>query len=189
MAGRRTQAQRREETRRAILRAAADRFLDRGVALTSLDEVAAEAGVTKGALYHYFASKDALVAAVSAALGSFDVVADTESPTAVEVGRASAASPPPQLERALSYELYALSARNEEIRAALGARVRAAIEELAEAHDASTRQVLVAAALHEGLWIHRLLNPDLVTDEVFADAFAALEHLRGVPDAATPGDR
>ena len=177
MPERRTQAQRREVTRRAILRAAADRFVDRGIALTSLDDVAAQAGVTKGALYHYFANKDALVAAVISALGTVDAVAATESPTAAEVGRASAAGSAPLLERALNYELFALAARNEEIRIAFGARLRSAFEELAEAHKASTRQVVIAAALHEGLWIHRLLTPDLVTAELFIDAVAALEHM------------
>ena len=175
MAPRRTQAERRAETVGAVLRAAAGLFLERGVALTSLEEISTRAGVSKGAVYHHFASKDDLVAAVIAALATFDPVPDGSD--GEMVGRTSASRPSPLLERALNYELYALAARNPAIRDAFAARVRAAVDELAAVHGVTTSQVVVAAALHEGLWIHRLLNPDLVTDEVFVDAFAALEHL------------
>ena len=47
-------------TRRALLAAARRRFGASGFAGTSLDEVAADAGVTKGALYHHFRNKEQL---------------------------------------------------------------------------------------------------------------------------------
>ena len=47
-------------TRRALLAAARRRFGTLGFAGTSLDDVAAEAGVTKGALYHHFRNKEHL---------------------------------------------------------------------------------------------------------------------------------
>lgn len=47
-----------DATRRALLAAARRRFGALGFAGTSLDDVAAEAGVTKGALYHHFGSKE-----------------------------------------------------------------------------------------------------------------------------------
>ena len=53
-----------EATRRAIVRAARSRFGDLGFAATSLDDVAADAGVTKGALYHHFRNKADLFLAV-----------------------------------------------------------------------------------------------------------------------------
>jgi AcrR family transcriptional regulator len=57
-------AQLREEhvdaTRRALLTAARERFGRLGFAGTSLDDVAADAGVTKGALYHHFRNKEHL---------------------------------------------------------------------------------------------------------------------------------
>ena len=190
-AARRTQAERRDETRNAILRAAAARFLERGVAATSLDDVAAQAGVTKGALYHYFASKDDLVAAVVGALATFDPVAGTAEPSGSEVARAAIDRLPPLQERALNYELYALAARNTRIRDAFGARVRRALDELADAHRAPLRDVVIAGALIEGLWIQRLLNPELVTDEVFTVAGSLLEHLtdhRAAPEDGA-GDR
>jgi len=44
-------------TKRALIESAAELFTERGYAGTSLDEVVAAARVTKGALYHHFASK------------------------------------------------------------------------------------------------------------------------------------
>ncbi|MEJ2867163.1 TetR family transcriptional regulator [Actinomycetospora sp. OC33-EN08] len=49
-----------EATRRALLDAAARLFTERGFAKTSLDDVAADARVTKGAIYHHFSSKTGL---------------------------------------------------------------------------------------------------------------------------------
>ncbi|MDQ8706509.1 TetR/AcrR family transcriptional regulator [Streptomyces sp. LHD-70] len=49
-----------EATRAALLDSAARLFTEKGFAHTSLDEVAASARVTKGALYHHFSSKQAL---------------------------------------------------------------------------------------------------------------------------------
>ena len=54
-----------EATRRALLDGAARLFAEKGFAATSLDEVAAEARVTKGAVYHHFANKQALFEAVA----------------------------------------------------------------------------------------------------------------------------
>src|SRR4029077_15207907 len=53
-------------TRSRIVNAAADLIYAHGVGRTSLDEVMAEAGVSKSQLYHYFADKDALVLEVIA---------------------------------------------------------------------------------------------------------------------------
>jgi AcrR family transcriptional regulator len=50
-------------TRARLIDAAIDRFAAAGAA-TSFEAVAADAGVTKGALYHHFGSKDGLVEAV-----------------------------------------------------------------------------------------------------------------------------
>ena len=47
-----------------VLRAALDLFSTRGYATTSVQEIVAAAGVTKGAMYHYFASKDDLLFAI-----------------------------------------------------------------------------------------------------------------------------
>ena len=54
-----------EATRRALLDAASRLFGEKGFTATSLDEVAAEARVTKGAVYHHFANKQAVFEAVA----------------------------------------------------------------------------------------------------------------------------
>ncbi len=50
----------KQERRASILAAATRIFSDRGLAAATMDEVAREAGVSKGALYLYFESKDEL---------------------------------------------------------------------------------------------------------------------------------
>lgn len=49
-----------EATRTALVAAARERFTRMGFAGTSLDDVAADAGTTKGAVYHHFKDKKAL---------------------------------------------------------------------------------------------------------------------------------
>jgi len=57
-----------DDTRRALLAAARRAFARKGYADTSLDDIVGPARVTKGALYHHFSSKEALLAAVYVAL-------------------------------------------------------------------------------------------------------------------------
>jgi AcrR family transcriptional regulator len=65
---RRSQAERATQTRTALVAAARDLFAQKGFAATGRDEIAARAGVTRGAIYHHFESKTALALAVVAAL-------------------------------------------------------------------------------------------------------------------------
>src|SRR5262245_5845005 len=59
-----TQQQRTEATTAALVEAGRELFAQDGYEATSLDAVVAEAGVTKGALYHHFTGKRELFAAV-----------------------------------------------------------------------------------------------------------------------------
>lgn len=61
---RRTQADRRARTREALLVSAARGFSTYGFANLALEQVARDAGYTRGALYHLFASKEELALAV-----------------------------------------------------------------------------------------------------------------------------
>ncbi len=67
-ANRRTNEERTRTTRRALVTAARHRFETVGYAAAGLDEIAAAAGVTKGALYHHFPNKVALYDAVVVAI-------------------------------------------------------------------------------------------------------------------------
>jgi TetR/AcrR family acrAB operon transcriptional repressor len=57
---RRTRAQ-TEETHQRLMAAAIETFCDKGVARTTLDDVARRAGMTRGAVYWHFADKTALL--------------------------------------------------------------------------------------------------------------------------------
>jgi AcrR family transcriptional regulator len=61
---RRTQRQRSETTTSEVLAAARELFAEAGYGATSLDAIAAAAGVTKGAVYHHFSSKQEVFRAV-----------------------------------------------------------------------------------------------------------------------------
>ncbi|MEQ4538525.1 TetR/AcrR family transcriptional regulator [Billgrantia desiderata] len=57
-------AQKMEETRAKLIRAAREAFATKGYAAASMDELTAEAGLTRGALYHNFGGKQGLMQAV-----------------------------------------------------------------------------------------------------------------------------
>ena len=61
---RRSHAERRASTKRALLDAARTLFTGKGYAEVTIEEVVRKAGVTRGALYHHFDDKRALLRAV-----------------------------------------------------------------------------------------------------------------------------
>lgn len=64
-AARRRQADRIAHTRAQLMAAARKTFAAQGYAATSMDSICAEAGLTRGALYHHFGGKEGLLEAVA----------------------------------------------------------------------------------------------------------------------------
>ncbi|MGH2695217.1 MAG: TetR/AcrR family transcriptional regulator, partial [Actinomycetota bacterium] len=87
----RTQAERTETTRQALVAAGRELFATKGFKATATEEVVARAGVTRGALYHHFRDKvdlfravyseveQEMVARVTSAMDSDDVIAAGEA--------------------------------------------------------------------------------------------------------------
>lgn len=76
-------AQRSSRTRRGIQKAAVECFHRQGYSGTTVDDIVKKAGVTKGAFYHHFKSKDEVLARVqedllNALLDSFDQIANSD---------------------------------------------------------------------------------------------------------------
>lgn len=66
----RARAEMIEETRARLIASARRAFATQGYAHTSMDDFTAQAGLTRGALYHHFGDKKGLLAAVVAQLDS-----------------------------------------------------------------------------------------------------------------------
>jgi AcrR family transcriptional regulator len=186
----------REETRERVLDAALALFYELGPTAATVDAIAARAGLTKGAVYSSFATKDELFAATVERLPTTmytDVLRDASNRGEVRralagFGRAVANMQPPDPATALIHELYAVALRNPNARETIATWVASLIEEAAAAVPAqldgrmkvSYRDMwVVGQALLEGLFVRRATNPELVSDQLI---IAAMELLAGFVD-------
>jgi AcrR family transcriptional regulator len=155
-----TPERRRQQTREHLLQAAARVFAERGFHGATMDEVAAAAGFTKGAVYSNFRNKEDLflalldehtkvqVALVREALDA-GTPEEKSEPTSPWVGLTAEMLWGDQDWQLLSLEFLLYAARNEEARRKLVARERAM-------HD------LLVPTVYDQL-------PNLVADEISAD--------------------
>jgi AcrR family transcriptional regulator len=81
-AKRKTQAERRAESRQAVLDSACRLFGEKGYAETSLEEIARDCGLTIRPIYHYFGNKKALFAAVNEVMDQRILASMTAGPDA-----------------------------------------------------------------------------------------------------------
>jgi AcrR family transcriptional regulator len=195
-----TQGERREQTRQALLDAAARLFAERGVSDASVDAIAEAAGRTSGALYDHFGSKEGVLFALLE--GWVDdvaavIVAELTTTSTLEEQMAALwrniADPAVGDGRwiALEHELWSYAARHEPARERLAERYRAAwagIESGASdwSADAPTDLGPVVIGLLLGLEMMRRIDPSAVPDELAVSSLCRLVRSTPEPDPASP---
>jgi AcrR family transcriptional regulator len=198
---RKTQAERREETRELVLEAAARVFAERGFHATSLDAIAEEAGFSRGAVYYNFADKEELflelldrrcaeraqdLRAVFADTSEDDVAATSRQAQLAADHALDAMTGDPEW-RALYLEFLAHAARDSAFRRRFSKRsqeMRGALEEVVVERTAPVRDALdmepeqlavVVDALGTGLWAHHMLHGErAVPPDLFSKALALI---------------
>ena len=186
---------RRDEVRSRILAAAATVFAQRGFSVATIDEVAAAAGFTKGAVYSNFASKDELfLALLDAEVGvrveaarSVLAHASTSQQAATEIGDRLAQASIDQPEwQMLFLEFWLRAIREPAVREQFVAHRRALRASIAEAirqasaGDPDTpawsaeEQTVIVLALSNGLAIETLADPTGIPDGLFGRILARL---------------
>ncbi len=189
---RRRRQEAREETRRRLLDAALSVFLERGFTAASVEEIAAQAGFTRGALYSNFADKDALfLALVDARLAAreaeIEALMGTSSPLTMVDDLRSWISDQPNDARwtRLVAEFRAHALRNEAARARLAEAeraIRAGYQRAIEAQFSALSLTppspevlaLVLSVLDAGIPVQQLLDPDEVPEGAFFEAINLL---------------
>lgn len=184
---------RRDEVRAQVLTAAAGVFAQRGFAGATIDEVAAAAGFTKGAVYSNFESKDELFLAlmdaqVSARLQRVLAEVPSGKRAAAEIGdRLAAVSLEEPEWQLLFLEFWLRAVREPGVRKqfvahrrALRAAIAAAIRQaFANGHGSWTwspeELTVLALALSNGLAIETLADPATIPEGLFGRVLARLE--------------
>jgi len=188
-AGRLTRKERQQHTRSCLLEAAGRVFARRGLAQASVDEIAADAGFTKGAVYANFGSKDELFlemldAKFALRLAEMDRALSTgEAPEAQ--ARAAGRDFVDQLNldpewARLFFEAGLHASRDDAFREKLTARYAAMRERMAEllrrrAQDGGfdpgvpfEHVATMVFAMANGVAFERLVEPAAVPDDLFA---------------------
>jgi AcrR family transcriptional regulator len=184
-----TRKQRQEHTRRCLLEAAGRVFARRGLAQASVDEVAADAGFTKGAVYANFGSKEELFLEMLATrfaqrLDEMDRALSTDEPPEAQARAAGqdfidSISGDPEW-ALLFFEAALYAARNEAFRvqwleryAAMRQRMAELLRHRTEAGDFDPgvpfdELATMISAMANGVAFERLLAPETVPDDLFS---------------------
>jgi len=190
-----TRRERQGQTRELLLTAASLVFARRGYHDAGLDEIAAEAGFSTGAVYSNFAGKQELFLAladreVAERIAELDALAES-----IEAGGDAAAETATRfrelLERdrewpLLFYEFWSFGVRNARIQDEFAVRRQAVQDALARTLERIAAQLgfelrfpapalakAVGAALN-GLAFERAADPGAIPDEVFAEFVVAV---------------
>ena len=190
-----------ESRREQILEAAADCFRRHGFHAATMQEISKTAGMSVGHIYHYFANKDAIIAAIveqefDDVIKLFDELAQERDILSAMVARADYGFQQRTEGRnaALFLEIVAQAARNPQLAAQLEAsdrKVRQRIRDLvmkgrenAGSAPIPERQLAaeleIIGALFDGLSVRTIRNPNLDRDlvlEVLRSAMRGLLHI------------
>jgi AcrR family transcriptional regulator len=204
-----TRKEKQAHTRTCLMEAAARVFAKRGLQQASIDEVAEDAGYTKGAFYANFKSKEELFLAMlderfAERLEEIDRVMSTSAGVTDQAHEAGAdfmryVSADPEWQR-LFFEFAAYAARNEDFRQELVTRYRTLRDRIAKglarrAEEAGMEPpfpvdqvALMTFAMANGVALERLLEPELVPDHLYgtmlASLFTGLKALHEAPEEA-----
>jgi AcrR family transcriptional regulator len=184
-----TRKQRQEHTRHCLLEAAARVFARRGLVQASVDEVAADAGFTKGAVYANFGSKEELFlemldARFAQRLAEMDRALSTDEPPEAQARAAGRdfvdyLSGDPDWAR-LFLEAALHASRDEGFRVQLTSRYEAMRARMAEllrdraqagGFDPGVpfdQLATMIFAMANGVAFERFVEPDAVPDDLFA---------------------
>jgi AcrR family transcriptional regulator len=189
-----TRAESQARTRARLLDAAAEVFVEKGFGRASLEEVAARAGFTRGAVYSNFADKSALFVALlderlSRRIDEIAAMVRTASSPSelVAVLRAGAASRPADPAWfVLLAEFWLHAMREPDARRLLVAHERAVRDELGRVVRSQLSATglsapapiellaLMLQALEHGILFERYLDPDGIDSGAYFDALALL---------------
>jgi AcrR family transcriptional regulator len=184
-----TRKERQEHTRRCLLDAAGRVFARRGLAQASVDEVAADAGFTKGAVYANFGSKDELFlemldAMFALRLEEMDRALSTDEPPEAQARVAARdfidhLAMDPEWGR-LFFEAGLQASRDEAFRVKLVSRYAAMRERMAEVLRRRAEAggfdpgvpfdqlATMVFAMANGVSFERLVEPEAVPDDLFS---------------------
>jgi AcrR family transcriptional regulator len=183
-----TRKQRQLHTRHCLIEAAARVFARRGLVQASVDEVAADAGFTKGAVYANFGSKEELFLEMldvrfAKRLAEMDRALSTNEPPEAQARAAGQdfidyLSGDPEWAR-LFLEAALYAARDETFRVKLQSRYAATRERMAELLRQRTEAggfdpgipfdqlAAMIFAMANGVAFERFVEPDAVPDDLF----------------------
>ena len=186
-----TRAERQAQTRQELLDAAARVFVKRGFTGSSVEEISAEAGYTRGAFYSNFRSKNELFVELlhdRVYAGYTEMTRQglhDRPPTLKETGERLAemqASPEGRWLWRLWFECLAQAGRDEELRELAASFWRgnragtAKIVEMAMPHNKARAKAIASAliALDIGLAIQHFVDPDDVPLDLYPELYVLL---------------
>ena len=186
---RKPKGNKRDRTRAALLEAARALIREKGFARTTMEEIAARAGMTTGAIYGNFRSRDELFVALGEAYWPPIKPKVASGATFAELMRAMAAATIAAMPdrsavafgrlTGIAYALEHPEMRKRvlEVTAASYEFGAAWLETLADGPNLPMPKDQLVRVIHtliEGLVLQRLLTPELFPDEVIYAAFDAL---------------